>query len=115
MADSPDMTVTLIRVARASRVASVAGAIAGLVRNGRVLSIQAVGSDAINRAVRAVALATQYLRDDGISLFMDTDFLRMDTDDPARHIEGIRFTVHYYNIAKKGAKSNGRPNASATG
>ena len=65
---------TLVRVSKVSRPSMVAGAIAGITRGGRNCNIRAVGPYAIHQAVKAIALATTFLEEDGISLRVSLKF-----------------------------------------
>jgi len=56
----------LIMVSATSRTAAVAGAIAGIVREHHRAEMQAIGAGAVNQAVKALVLATGYLKNDGI-------------------------------------------------
>ena len=56
----------LIKVSAHSRVAAVAGAIAGVVREHHRAEMQAIGAGAVNQAMKALILATGYLKNDGI-------------------------------------------------
>ena len=58
----------LIKVSGTSRTAAVAGAIAGVFREYKHAEIQAIGAGAVNQAVKALALATGYLKEDGIAV-----------------------------------------------
>ena len=58
--------MTLIKVAASSDVGAVAGAIAGMARENQRTEIQVVGAPAIHQAVKAIALANEYLREDRI-------------------------------------------------
>jgi len=58
----------LIKVSATSRTAAVAGAIAGVIREHKHAEVQAIGAGAVNQAVKALVLATVYLKDDGISI-----------------------------------------------
>ncbi|MCS6844295.1 MAG: stage V sporulation protein S [Caldilineales bacterium] len=60
----------LIKVSATSRPQSVAGAISGMVRDHAHAEIIAVGPDAVNQAVKAIAIARKYLELDGIDLVM---------------------------------------------
>ena len=60
--------MTMIRVSATSRTAAVAGAIAGVIREHHRAEVQAIGAGAVNQAVKALALATSYLRLDGIRM-----------------------------------------------
>ena len=56
----------LIKVSATSRTAAVAGAIAGIVREHHRAEVQAIGARAVNQAMKALILATSYLKSDGI-------------------------------------------------
>jgi len=56
----------MIKVSATSRTAAVAGAIAGVVRDHHRAEVQAIGAGAVNQAVKALVLATGYLKNDGI-------------------------------------------------
>lgn len=58
----------LIKVSAQSRTASVAGAIAGVMREDGEAEVQAVGASAVNQAIKATAIARGFLRDDGIDI-----------------------------------------------
>jgi len=64
----------LIKVSSSSRTSAVAGAIAGVVRDNNRAEVQAIGAGAVNQAVKALILATGYLRRDGINVFMVPEF-----------------------------------------
>ena len=66
--------MTIIRVSATSRTAAVAGAIAGVVREHHRAEVQAIGAGAVNQAVKALALATGYLRLDGIQVSFVPEF-----------------------------------------
>ncbi len=57
---------TLLRVCSQSNPAAVAGAIAGVIRETGHCEVQAIGAGATNQAVKAVAIARDYLRETGI-------------------------------------------------
>jgi stage V sporulation protein S len=57
-----------LKVSSKSSPASVAGAIAGLVKDGKSVEIQSVGAGAVNQAVKAVAIARGFLVPNGIDL-----------------------------------------------
>ena len=56
----------MIKVSANSRTSAVAGAIAGVVREHKRAEVQAIGAGAVNQAVKALVLATGYLKGDGI-------------------------------------------------
>src|SRR5512143_2050171 len=78
------MTMNLIKVSATSRTAAVAGAIAGVVREQHRAEIQAIGAGAINQAVKALILATGYLRLDGINVRCVPEFAEVMIEDKER-------------------------------
>lgn len=55
------MEVDIIKVSARSRTASVAGAVAGVIREVGRAEVQAIGAGAVNQAVKAIAIARGYL------------------------------------------------------
>ncbi len=58
----------VLKVSAHSVPTSVAGAIAGVVRDRNVVEIQAVGAGATNQAIKSIAVARGYLAPIGIDL-----------------------------------------------
>jgi stage V sporulation protein S len=61
-----DRNGDVLKVSARSRPSAVAGAIAGVVRENGRAEVQAIGAGATNQAVKAVAIARDYLRETGI-------------------------------------------------
>ena len=76
--------MNLIKVSADSRTAAVAGAIAGVVREQHRAEVQAIGAGAVNQAVKALVLATGYLRNDGIFVTCVPEFTDINIDDKVR-------------------------------
>src|SRR5512138_1038581 len=76
--------MNLIKVSATSRTAAVAGAIAGIVRERHRAEIQAIGAGAVNQAVKALILATGYLRLDGVHVRCVPEFVDITIDDKVR-------------------------------
>jgi stage V sporulation protein S len=74
----------LIKVSATSRTSAVAGAIAGIVREHHRAEIQAIGAGAINQAVKAMVLATGYLKNDGIFVSFVPEFADITIEDKVR-------------------------------
>ncbi len=70
MAESPAVSVETgcLKVSSKSSPASVAGAIAGMIKDGNTVDIQAVGAGAVNQAVKAVAISRGFLSPCGIAV-----------------------------------------------
>jgi stage V sporulation protein S len=60
--------VSIIKVAATSRSTSVAGAIAGIIREKGRVDVQAIGAGAVNQAIKAIAIARGYLELDNIHI-----------------------------------------------
>lgn len=56
----------VLKVSARSRPSAVAGAIAGVVREAGKAEVQAIGAGATNQAIKAVAIARDYLSESGI-------------------------------------------------
>lgn len=76
--------MNLIKVSATSRPSAVAGAIAGIVREQKRAEIQAIGAGAVNQAVKAIILATGYLREDGIQVGCLPEFADVKIEDQER-------------------------------
>ena len=74
----------MIKVSATSRTAAVAGAIAGVVREHHRAEIQAIGAGAVNQAIKALVLATGYLKGDGISVSCVPEFADVTIEDKVR-------------------------------
>ena len=60
--------MSTLRVSTSSKPNSVAGAIAGVVRENQNVEIQAMGAGATNQAVKAIAIARGYLAPIGMDI-----------------------------------------------
>ena len=76
--------MTMIKVSATSRTAAVAGAIAGVVREHHRAEVQAICAGAVNQAMKAVILATGYLRLDGIHVSCVPEFADVTIEDKVR-------------------------------
>ena len=74
----------MIKVSANSRTSAVAGAIAGVIREHKRAEVQAIGAGAVNQAVKALVLATVYLRGDGINIACVPEFVDVEIDDKVR-------------------------------
>lgn len=81
----------IIKVKAVSRTAAVAGAIAGVIREQMHAEVQAIGAGAVNQAVKAIVLATNFLVQDEISIICRPEFVNVDIDGKVR--TAIKFNV----------------------
>jgi stage V sporulation protein S len=83
--------VDVIKVSAGSRTSSVAGAIAGVVREHKRAEVQAIGAGAVNQAIKATAIARGYLQEDGIDVICIPEFTSVDIEGKER--TAIRLVV----------------------
>ena len=83
----------MIKVSANSRTSAVAGAIAGVIREHKRANVQAIGAGAVNQAVKALVLATGYLRNDGIDICCVPEFVDVEIEDKVR--TAIKMVVEY--------------------
>jgi stage V sporulation protein S len=81
----------IIKVSATSRSSAVAGAIAGVVRDNKRAEVQAIGAGAVNQTVKALILATGYLKIDGIFVVAMPEFVDVEIEDKVR--TAIKFVV----------------------
>jgi stage V sporulation protein S len=82
---------SLFKVASQSNPASVAGAIAGTMRERGRCELQAIGAGAINQAIKAIAIARGYVAPAGIDLIFVPAFLDIEIGGEER--TAIKFVV----------------------
>jgi stage V sporulation protein S len=74
----------IIKVSANSRTSAVAGAIAGVMREHKHAEVQAIGAGAINQAIKALILATGYLREEGFEICCVPEFVDVEIDEKVR-------------------------------
>jgi stage V sporulation protein S len=74
----------VIKVSAHSRSTAVAGAIAGVMRDHQHAEVQAIGASAVNQAVKAIAIARNYLALDGIQIVCLPEFVEIDIEGQER-------------------------------
>ena len=81
----------VMKVSTKSAPNSIAGAIAGIVREKEKVEIQAIGAGAINQAIKAVAIARGFLAPSGINLICIPAFVDITIEE--EHRTGIRLII----------------------
>ena len=81
----------VFKVSARSRSTSVAGAIAGVIREGHHAEVQAIGAGAVNQAIKAIAIARGYLDKDGIQIVCVPAFVEVDIEGKER--TAVKMTV----------------------
>lgn len=81
----------LIKVSANSLATSVAGAIAGVIRDFGHADVQAIGASAVNQSVKAIAIARTYLEEDHIAISCVPTFVDVEIEGQER--TAIRFAI----------------------
>ena len=75
----------VLKISSKSNPNSVAGAIAGLVKESNKAEMQAIGAGALNQAVKAVAIARGFVAPAGVDLICIPAFAEVEVEDPGGH------------------------------
>lgn len=81
----------IIRVSANSRTSAVAGAIAAVVREHKRAEVQAIGAGAVNQTVKAIVVASNYLRNEGILVSCMPEFADVQIGERVR--TAIKFVI----------------------
>ena len=81
----------ILKISAKSSPNSIAGAIAGLVKENGRAEMQAIGAGAINQAVKAVAIARGFVAPTGVELVCSPAFTDVVIDNEGK--TGIKFVV----------------------
>lgn len=90
-----------LKVSSKSSPASVAGAIAGMVKDGVPVEMQAVGAGAVNQAVKAIAISRGFLSPVGIEIACIPSFADIIIDGEYR--TAIHFSIRAQYLRGTGA------------
>jgi len=75
---------TVMKVSAKSNVNSVAGALAGTIREEGKAELQTIGAGALNQAVKAVAIARGFVAPSGLDLICIPAFVALEIDGEER-------------------------------
>ncbi len=73
-----------LRVSAKSKPNTVAGAVAGVIREKGVVEVQTVGAGALNQAIKAIAIARGFLAPSGVDLICVPSFSDIQIDGAER-------------------------------
>jgi stage V sporulation protein S len=76
--------MSVIKVSARSRTASVAGAIAGVIREAGRAEVQAIGAGAVTQAIKAIAIARGYLAEEDVHVICIPSFVEVNIDEQER-------------------------------
>lgn len=74
----------VLKVSSRSKPTSVAGALAGVIREHGFVEVQAIGAGAVNQAVKAIAIARGYVAPGGIDLMFTPSFVDIEINGEER-------------------------------
>ncbi|MGC8716434.1 MAG: stage V sporulation protein S [bacterium] len=83
--------MTTLKVSAKSNPNSVAGALAGVIREEGSVEMQAIGAGAVNQAVKAIAIARGFLAPSGLEVICIPAFVNVVIDNEER--TAIKFIV----------------------
>ena len=86
-----DQQMDLLKVSSKSNPNSVAGAIAGMVREKGYAEVQSIGAGALNQAVKAVAIARGFVAPGGVDLICIPAFAEVEIEGQSK--TGIRLII----------------------
>jgi stage V sporulation protein S len=93
----------VLKVSSKSNPNSVAGAMAGVIRQAGAVEVQVVGAGALNQAIKAMAIARGYVAPSGVDLVCIPTFADIEIDGESR--TAIRLLVESRAAAAPGAAS----------
>ena len=94
---SSSSAVHQLKVSAKTSPASAAGAIAGLIKDKRVIEIHSVGAGAVNQAIKSIAIARGFLVPIGIDICALPSFNDIEID--GQHRTAIKITVCPFSIS----------------
>ncbi len=92
-----------LKVSSKSSPASVAGAIAGMVKDGVPVNMQCVGAGAVNQAIKAMAIARGFLIPTGFDISCAPVFSDILINGESR--TAIRLSVYVHRISASGSEA----------
>ena len=81
----------ILRISTKSNPNSVAGAIAGLIKEKGKAEMQAIGAGALNQAIKAIAIARGFVAPSGVDLICIPAFTEIKIEDDER--TGIKLLI----------------------
>jgi stage V sporulation protein S len=87
-------TSRIEKIASPSRSTALTDAIVWVMRQRRPAEIQATGTGAVNKVVKALAIARNYLKDEGIDFVYTPEFIDLDVNGDERTT--VRFSLEAY-------------------
>lgn len=86
----------VLKVAATSVPSTVAGALANNLREGKSVEMVAMGARSVNQAVKAIAIAREYLRADFIDLSCRPEFIHLNLEGEEK--SAIKLVILTYGV-----------------
>ena len=83
--------IEILKISSKSNPNSVAGAIAGLVKENNYAEMQAIGAGSVNQAIKAIAIARGFVAPSGKDLVCVPAFVEVEVEGETR--TGIKFII----------------------
>lgn len=83
----------LIKVGAASNPASIAGVISNAVYEGKKVKLRAIGASAVNQTIKACAIASGFVAQRGLHMYLIVGFQNLQDEGSDRPISAMGFTV----------------------
>ena len=83
--------INILKVSSKSNPNSVAGAIAGMIKEYGKVELQTIGAGALNQAIKSIAIARGFVAPTGVELTCSPAFTEVSIDNEEK--TGIRFTI----------------------
>ena len=105
----------VLKVAAKSNPNSVAGALAGVIREQGIAEMQAIGAGAINQAIKAIAIARGFVAPTGIDLVCVPAFVDVEIDGVEKTAIKLILSPRSYSRGGSGRSELPRPETPAKG
>lgn len=92
--------MSVLKVSAKSNPNSIAGALAGFVRENGTVEIQAIGAGALNQAIKAIAIARGFVAPSGIELICIPAFTDVEIDGVQKTAMNLLWSREEDNVLK---------------
>jgi stage V sporulation protein S len=91
--------IEFLKVSKKTSAASIAGAIAGMIKDGKPTKLQCIGAGAVNQAIKGATIARSFLIADGIDIALVPSFVTLEAAEgeecTAIRLQVVRISLDY--------------------
>jgi stage V sporulation protein S len=69
--------IEFLKISKRTSAASIAGAVAGMVKDGKPTKLQCIGAGAVNQAIKGATIARSFLIADGVDIALVPSFVTL--------------------------------------